>query len=240
MAVSNSTDFKETAQQLIIDAMAELGISEDEEPLEDIDLQKGLRALNRMLKAWQADGVMVWTLTEGMLALVYDQGAYAFGAGGVFTSVPFEIAEMRINRNGNDLPMNRLSRDEYMALPNKTARGYPTQFYYDRQRSGGTLYLWPTPDIGVGTVKFTYSRIIMDMDAGANDIDLPQEWHEAIVFGLAARLVGTYGMAGKPAAGRVEKMAAETYQTVKGFGLGEGQASVRVTPTNHYRGAANG
>lgn len=235
MAVSNSTDFHETAQQIIIDALGELGIANDEEPLEAVDLQKGLRALNRMFKAWQADGVMVWTLSSGTLSLVQGQEAYTFGAGGAFTSVPFEITEMRINRSGNDLPMERLSRDDYFALPLKTTQGYPTQFYYDRQRSGGTLYLWPAPDAGVGTLKFSYSRIIMDVDDGANDFDLPQEWHEAVVYGLAARLVGNFGMAGKPAAARVEALAQSSYQTVKGFGLAEGMASVRVTPSNRDR-----
>lgn len=235
MAVSGSTNFKETAQQLIIDALSELGVADDEEPLEAVDLNKGIRAMNRMLKAWQADGVMVWTLTEGTFPLVVGQQAYTFGPGGAFTGVPFEITDMRINRSGNDLPMYRLSREEYQAMPSKTNRGYPTQFYYDRQRSGGTMYLWPAPDTATGTVKFTYSRVIMDIDVGANDIDLPQEWHEAIVYGLAARLVGPYSQAGKPSAARVEALAQASYQTVKGFGLGEGQASVRVTPSNDYR-----
>src|SRR5690606_27436863 len=126
------------------------------------------------------------------------QESYAFGAGGDFTEVPFDISDdMRIRRQ-NDLPMIRLSRDEYMSLPSKAVQGYPTQWYYERQRSGGRLYVWPAPDGQAGTLKFSYRRIIMDVDSGADDFDLPQEWHEAVVFGLARRLVGTYGMSGKP------------------------------------------
>lgn len=230
MPVSNSIDFHETAQEIIQDALTELGVGADEEPLEAIDLERGIRALNRMLKAWQADGVMIWTYAEGELTTVLDQAGYTFGEGGDFDTVPFEILDLRINRGGNDLPMNRLSREEYYALPNKTNRGYPTQFYYDRQRAGGTLYLWPTPDTGLGTLKFTYRRVIMDIDNGANDFDVPQEWHEALVFGLAKRLVGAYGMAGKAEAARVEQEAERSYMTVKGFDIGEGIGSIRVTP----------
>lgn len=230
MAVSGSTDFTETAQEIITDALTELGVWAEEEPLEATDLQRGLRTLNRMLKAWQADGVMIWTYAEGQLTTVLDQASYDFGAGGDFATVPFEILDMRINRGGNDLPMNRLSREEYYALPNKTNHGYPTQFYYDRQRDGGTLYLWPTADTGLGTLKFTYRRMIMDVDSGANDFDVPQEWMEALVFGLAKRLVGAYSMAGKPEAVRVEQEAERSYMVVKGFDIGEGIGSVKVTP----------
>jgi hypothetical protein len=229
MAVSNSTDFTQTAQELIVDALAELGVLAEEEPLEATDLNRGLRIMTRMLKAWQADGVMAWTMTAGTLALVQGQASYAFGSGGDFTTVPLDIGDMEINRGSNDLPMNRLSREEYRALPNKTTQGYPTQFYYDRQRTGGTLYVWPAPDATAGTLKFTYRRIIMDMDAGANNIDLPQEWHDAIVYGLAYRLVGPYSMDGKPTAARLKAEAERSYQVVKNFDVGEGKGSLSVT-----------
>lgn len=229
MAVSNSVDFTQTAQELITDALAELGVHDDEEPLQAVDLQRGLRALTRMLKAWQADGVMTWTMTDGNLTLVQGQEAYDFGAGGDFTTVPLDIGDMEINRGSNDLPMFRLSREDYRMLPNKTTQGYPTQYYYDRQREGGTLYVWPAPDATGGTLKFTYRRIIMDMDAGANNIDLPQEWHEAIVFGLAKRFIGPYSMDGKPAAARIAAEAERTYQVVKGFDIGEGKGSLSIT-----------
>lgn len=242
MAVSNSIDFKETAIELISDALAELGVLADEEPLEAVDMERGLRAMTRMLKAWQADGVQIWTLTEGSIPLVQGDFDYLFGAGGAFTTVPFDITDCRIVRGGTSLPMLRLSREEYYALPNRLAtnQGYSTQFYYDRQRSGGTLFVWPAPDAMAGTLNFTYRRIIMDMDAGPNDMDLPQEWSEAVVFGLASRLIGPYAKAGTVEGNRVEAKAAETYQTVKSFDIGEGRASVRITPTNHYRASRNG
>lgn len=236
MAVSNSTDFNETAVEIIEDALAELGVHADEEPLQPADLQRGLRALNRLFKAWQADGVMVWTLTEGTLTLAQGDYDYAFGSGGAFTTVPFDIAECRIVRSGSSLPMLRLSRDEYYALPRRDIQGYPTQFYYDRQRSGGTLYVWPAPDALGGELEFTYQRIIMDVDDGANDFDLPQEWHDAIVLNLAKRLLGPYSMDGTATAARIAAEAEKAYLVVKGSNLGEGMASVRIAPAGYGRG----
>lgn len=229
MAVSNSTDFSQVASALVADALAELGVLAEEEPLEAVDLNRGLRTMTRMLKAWQADGVMTWTMTPGTFALVTGQEAYDFGAGGDFTTIPLDIDDVEINRGTNDLPMCRLSREEYRSLPNKTTQGYPTQFYYDRQREGGVLYVWPAPDTTGGTLKFTYRRLIMDMDASANNMDLPQEWHEAVIFGLADRMVGAYGVVGTPEAARVKKEADRSYLVVKGFDIGEGKGSLSVT-----------
>lgn len=240
MALSNSTDFTQTAESLIEDARAELGVNADEEPLQDYELERGLRLLNGMLKGWQAKGLMVWALTEGTLTLSEGEASYTFGSGGDVTTVPFEITDARISRSGSELPMIRLSRDEYDALPNKTNEGYPTQFFYDRQRSGGTLYVWPAPDSAEGSIIYTYQRIVMDMDGATNNFDLPQEWLEAIRYGLALRMIGPYGKAGTPAAAHVTREAARSYAEVEGFTLGEGKASVSITPDYDYRGYRRG
>lgn len=241
MAVSGSTDFKQTAQELIIDARAELGVQADEEPLQAVDLERGLRTLTRMLKTWQADGVEVWTFTQGSIPLVQGDLDYVCGAGGAFVTTPFDILECRVLRDGNSLPMFRLSRDEYLDLPNRTNQGYPTQFYYDRQRDFGTIYVWPAPDAALGTLEFDYRRIVMDADAGPNDMDLPQEWTEAIMFGLAKAMIGQYHKAGTPEAAWVMQEADRTYQIVKNYDIGEGKASVSITPDyDDYRGWRRG
>lgn len=234
MALSNSTDFTQAALSLIEDARAELGINADEETLETYELDRGLRLLNGMLKSWQAEGIMVWALTDGTITLTGGQRAYTFGSGGDETVIPFEITDCFITRDSNDLPMFRLSRNEYDDLPNKDNEGYPTQFYYDRQRSGGTLYVWPCPDDTAGTLTYTYQRIVMDMDTSTDNFDLPQEWLEAIRYGLAKRMIGVYGKSGTPDAARVMAEAERSYRVVEGFTLGEGKASVSITPDFDY------
>ena len=220
-----------TAQEVVEDALAELGVHQAEEPLQTVELNRGLRALNRMVKAWQAEGVMCWTYAEGSLTLADSDGSYSFAAGGDFVTVPFEITQMRVSHDGgNEIEMVRLSREDYYRLPNRTVEGFPTQFYYDRQRDSGTLYVWPEPDDALYDVTFTYRRIIMDLDAGANNFDIPQEWYEALVFGLARRLIGPYGASGKPVASRIIAEAERSYAIVKGFDVGEGMGSVTIVP----------
>lgn len=232
MTVSGTTTFSLTVSELVTEARGLLGIQASEEPLQAHELAQGIRALNMMLKAWQVDGVQTWTLTEGSFALAQGDYDYLFGAGGTFTTVPLEITDARIVRSSIDLPMNRMSREEYHALPLKTVEGYPTQFYYDRQRDGGTFYVWPAPDSTAGTIKFTYRRYIMDAGNGTDTLDFPTEWYEAIAYGLAKRLVPYYPGVNPKTLPLVLDMAATSYATVKGFDVGEGRGSLMIGPDN--------
>lgn len=236
MAVSNSTDFARTANELIVDALELLGKKGEEEPLQAYELERGLKWLNYLLKTWQADGVMGWTLTEGSLSLVASTASYAFSSGGAFTAVPVDIQQMRVSHDGgSEIEMTPLSRDDYYRLPVRTSTGHPTQFFYDRQRDSGTLYVWPVPSDGDFDVTFTYRRRIMDMDASTNSFDIPQEWYLAVVSGLAALLIPIYGKSGTPRAQDIRQQAGEAYNSIKGFDIDEGESSMFVLP-NDYAG----
>jgi hypothetical protein len=235
MAVSGSVDFNLSASEIIVEARRKIGIHDDEEPLENQDLQTGLRTMTMMLKTWQAEGVMCWTMTEGTLTLVQSDYDYVFGAGGTFTTVPLDILDCRITRNSSSIPMMRLSREDYYNLPDRSSEGYPTQFYYDRQRSGGTLYVWPAPDASAGTLNFTYRRLIMDMDASVDNPDVPQEWLDAMVYGLAKRLAENYGLAGTPDYANISAEAGRTYGVVKGLDVGEGMGTIMINPAGAER-----
>ncbi len=231
MAISTTTDFDLTAHEVITEARRKAGVHADEESISAADLVSDIRTLNLMLRAWQADGVMVWSYTEGTLTLVQGQASYSFSSGGDFTTIPFNIEDdMVINRGGNDLPMVRMSRDEYRSLPEKTTQGYPTQWYFDRQQIGGTLFVWPTSDATLGTLKFTYRRKLYDIDDQSNNFDIPSEWLDAVIYGLADRLMENFGMSATPAGQKITARAVTSYAAVKDFDTGEGEGSLFVTP----------
>ncbi len=235
MAVSNSTDFSMTALEIIKAARMKIGIHASEEPLADHEAVEGRRTLNMMLKAWQADGVTATFETEGQFNTVHGQSAYSFASGGDFTTVPINITDVRIARGGADLSMAELSREEYLAIPLKTTQGYPIQWFYDRQRENGSLYVWPAPDSTAGTLKFTYIRRIMDMDSNTNNIDLPQEWYEAVIYNLADRFAEDYGLVNTETAIKVSAKAQIAYETVKGFNTGQYRGSIRIVPATSSR-----
>lgn len=233
MTVSGTTAFDMTVSDIITYARGLIGIQDEEEPLTSVDLQRGITVLNMMLHSWQADGVQTWVRTEGTFALAQGDYDYVFGAGGAFTTVPVEITDVRITRSSRDLPMNRMSREEYQALPVKDTQGYPTQFYYDRQRDGGTFYVWPAPDATAGTIKFTYRRYIMDAGDGTKTLDIPKEWLEAVTSNLAVRLSPYYGGVDPARLSEVKELASVSYNVLKSFDTAEGEAVINIWPDDY-------
>lgn len=233
MTVSGTTAFSMSVSDVVTFARGMLGIQDEEELLTATDLARGTTVLNMMLHSWQADGVQTWVLTEGSFALAQGDYDYVFGAGGTFTTVPVEITDVRITRSSQDLPMNRMSREEYQSLPVKDTQGYPTQWYFDRQREGGTFYVWPAPDSTGGTIRLTYRRYINDAGNGTNTLDLPTEWLEAITSNLAIRLSPYYGGIDPQRLSEVKELASVTYNVLKSFDTAEGRGSINIWPDEY-------
>lgn len=62
------------------------------------------------------------------------------------------------------------------------ARGFPTNYF----REANDIILWPTPD-AVYTAVLRYTATLADLSV-SNDPSIPQEWHEAILYGGCWRL----------------------------------------------------
>lgn len=236
MAVSGSTDFSSTAVTILEDARRLLGVHAEEESLEAHELQTGIRFLTRMLKEWEVDPALgTWLYTEGSLALVDGDGAYTFQAGGDVTTVPFEIVHVRVSTSaGASIPLQRISREDYYRLPTPTSEGRPTQWFYDRQRDGGTLYLWPVPDSNDHDITYTYRRRIMDVDAGTDNLDIPPEWEEAVVNNLAVKLIPVYGRGGSPEAAQIITQAELSLGALKSFDVANDEGAVEILPDPFY------
>lgn len=229
MAVSGSTDQNSTAVTILEDARRLLGIHAEEESLANHEKDTGLRFLTMMLKDWQVDPDLgSWLETQGTLALTAT-ASFLFGSGGAFTTIPFEIVAVRISKSGgNEIPMTRMSRADYFDLPNKTSTGTPTQFFYDRQRDSGTLYVWPVPADATYTITFTYRRRIMDVDAGTDNLDLPPEWQWAVANSLAVQLIPVYGRGGTPEAAQVITQADVSLSKLKAFDISNDGGSITI------------
>lgn len=202
MATSGSTDFTMNARQIITRAFRLTKIiGGTEDPTAD-QAETGEEVLNLLLKTWSAQEHL-WIVTEGSQALTGGQASYSIAAARRMLSVRRRISSI-------DTPMQELSRQEYYDLPNKSQQGMPINWYFDPQRATRTLYLWLTPSTATAsttTIHFTYLRVIEDIDALENDPDVPQEWLEALIYNLAARLGPEFG-ADENALPRIEARAA--------------------------------
>lgn len=78
MALSGDITFNETRDQIIADAMTNIGALAAGETPSDNDTQFAARTLNRMLLAWQAQDLHLWLRTEAILFLQAGQNTYNF------------------------------------------------------------------------------------------------------------------------------------------------------------------
>lgn len=154
-------------------------------------------ALNVMIRQWAVDGLL-WCREFVTVPLIANQNNYVLGP---LSPSPMNRPTHVFNANrksssGNEIPMQPLTRSDWMVLPNKTnSPSPPVQYYYDRQTVNGVLYVWPVPQTGTTDV------LVLDVDRkmdfmvdNINAFDMPDEWIEAATYCLALRLAPEYGM----------------------------------------------
>jgi hypothetical protein len=169
---------------IVTDAFRKIGVCAHDEALTADMEAAGMRELRRMLLSWQNLRYNLWLTTEASITLT--------------TAVSYVLPERALrvhsvryrNASGIDLPINPMTRQEYYDLPIKTSTGIPHGWYYDRQVATGTLYIWqPLASVTTETLKVTYERPF-DEDDLLDDI--PPEWENAVLYGLAAQLATDY------------------------------------------------
>lgn len=219
MATSGSTDFNLVANEIIEKAFNILGVGSEGEAITARQYADGRKSLNLLVKAWGAKDHL-WIRTAGSVTLVATQANYALAT--LFSVKPMRVLEVRrrVTSSSLDTPLDEMSQQEYLEQPNKTSSGPPNSFYYDPQRTTGTLYVWPTPDATIAstmTLQLTYFRRIEDFDASDNDADLPQEWLRALVWNLADDLEPEYPVNDLRLATKIENRAAKYLAQLEAF-----------------------
>lgn len=197
MSTSGSIDFDQSATEIIKDALILIGGIADDATPTDSQLSYSMRALNRMAKAWSVKGLKVWQWREATLPLVVAKQSYTLGAGGnLVINRPLEIENARRVVDGVETEIRIASRNEYMDQPSKDSPGKPVFVYFDSQMTQSKLYVWPAPD-ATDSIKFSYKSYIEDFDSLANTPCFPPEWLDALVYGLALRLMPMYEVSGE-------------------------------------------
>lgn len=111
------------------------------------------------------------------------------------TSGTLSIERTYTGNTPTEIPLARISRDEYTNLPNKSfLSNRPLQYWLDRQTLSPVMNLWPVPNAEAETSQIVVwsQRHIMDVGTMTQQIEVPQRWYEAVVAMLAARLALEY------------------------------------------------
>jgi len=174
MATSGSRDFNMDVGEIIEEAYERCGL----EVRTGYDAKTARRSLNLMFADWANRGLNLWTVKQNVITLTEGQ------AQETLTADVVDVLEMVLRRDNTDYEVERISRGEYLTLPNKTTQGRPSQFYFDRQISP-VINLWAVPENSTDQLIYYYVQRIEDADALVNTTDMPFRFYPCMVAGLA-------------------------------------------------------
>jgi hypothetical protein len=232
MATSNSTNYSTDRNDLISGALRLVGAIPLGGTPTSSQISEASSALNMMVKAWQVDGLPLWAIKQYSLTLTASN-SYEIGLSKtVAIPKPLKVIQafLKDNTSNVDIPMRIITRDEYNRLGNKISEGYPIQIFYEPLLDYGVLHVYPKPNntaIANKTLVLVYQRPFEDFDASIDEPDFPQEWYEAIKYGLASRLAGEYGMDLNERRELIQEANAIKEQTL-GFGTEEGSFFIKA------------
>ena len=174
MALSGSTDFELAVDEYIEEAFERCGL----EIRTGYDLKTAKRSLNLLFSDWANRGLNQWTIEQKTQALTEDDGEYSLG-----TDV-IDILSMVVRRSSTNYNVTRVSRSEFLSIPNKTTSGRPPQFFLDRQITPN-LKLWPLPENSTDVLYYDALTRIQDADTMQNTIEVPFRFYPCLTAGLA-------------------------------------------------------
>jgi hypothetical protein len=124
----------------------------------------------------------------------------------ISSATNFTLTEFYLASAISDLPMTQFNRDEYVQQTNKTVQQRPcTNFYFDKLVEP-TITLWPLPNNDYDQLSVWRHRFVQDVGTLTQQIEVPQQWMESVIWMLAARVA--YEIPGVDPARRTEVIQA--------------------------------
>lgn len=177
MSTSGTTSFDLAIDDLVEEAFERCGIR----ATSGYQLKSARRSLNLVFLDWANRGLNLWTIEEATFPLT--QGVNEI-------SLPLDtvnVLETIIRQNNQgintDVYIQRISREEWLNVPDKTSQARPAQVYVQRSNTPKAFF-YPAAD---RNYTFVYYRIRRIQDAGAytNTADVNFRFLPCLASGLA-------------------------------------------------------
>lgn len=204
-----------TPVELINLALKQVGVLGVGQTAAAEDIADAFKMLNMMLAQWSVKRNVVHQILDVGFATDGRQ-TYTVGIGGdfnVFRPSRLQGAYCRqLTTLPIDYPLEVLkSQTDYGRISTKSMPSMPSTVYYDPQFPLSVLHVWPVAVAGYEI----HLQIIAPLEQFADpyqDINLPPEYEEALMYNLAGRLYPMYGMQPNPV---VIQLAGASLATVR-------------------------
>jgi hypothetical protein len=218
MTTSSSTDFEPNVAEFVEEAFERCGL----ELRTGYDLKTAKRSINLMLAEWANRGLNQWTVEQATQTVTQGTTSYTL------TANIIDILDCSLRRTSGgtttDLQMSRISRSEFLNIPNKASQARPSQFFFDKSIIP-VLNIWPAPENSTDILVFNKLVRMDDADKATNTMDMPFRFYPCFAAGLA------YYIAIKKAPERVvmlKEMYEEEFE--RAMSQDEDRASFRIAP----------
>ena len=178
MALSGSTNFEPNVAEFVEEAFERCGL----ELRTGYDLKTARRSINLMLAEWANRGLNQWTIEQDTQTVTEGTTDYSLNSNVI--DVLDVVLRRTVNQTQTDISVNRISRSEYINIPNKTTKARPSQFFLDKL-STPTLKIWPAPENSTDILVFNKIVRMDDADKPTNTMDMPFRFFPCFAAGLA-------------------------------------------------------
>ena len=177
MSTSGTTTFNLSIDDLVQEAYERCGMR----PQSGYQLATARRSLNLLFLDWANRGLNLWTIEQATYQLTQGTNEITLDA----ATVNVLEAIIRQNNQGinTDVYIERISREDWLNVPDKTSQARPAQFYVQRTNIP-KVFFYPMAD---QTYTFVYYRIRRIQDAGdyTNVTDINFRFLPCLASGLA-------------------------------------------------------
>jgi hypothetical protein len=187
MTTSGTFSFDPSFSQIMDEACERAGI--DPSTISSRHINSAKMSLNLMFTEWVVrDGDALYRVDQDTETVVASTTYFTPQSG------TMDLIDMVVDYNseGSDIPMTRMSRQDYLELSDKDETGRPTMYYVDQSNlNAPRVYIWPVPD---QSCTFTLDTLRYVETAGrlSETLDVHRPWLDACCAGLALRLAQKY------------------------------------------------
>jgi len=178
MATSGTRTFTLYVNEIIEEAYGRIG----GETITGKESSSARRSLNLMLKEWSNRSIQLWSVSESTQTLTSGTANYTLNS----YTIDVEEAVISVTNADDtrtDYEMERISRDDYLRIPDKSNSGRPSQYFVDKQLTP-IIYLYPTPD-DADTFRYKERKALEDITAATESVDIPNRFLPCAISGLA-------------------------------------------------------
>lgn len=195
MTVSATDVFSQTRDEIISDALANVGAIGPGESASGVMRDHAARALNRIVKAIDAEGQYLWRMSRLTFTTTASTASYTLNATAFDVDEPVSYLQ---TGGTSRVPLRPMARDDFMSLPDRTTTArVPARYFIEKTLSGAgrtllTMQLYPVPNTSSDTVEYAAAIRAKDYVTGADTSDFPASWLNCLLWGLTAELAPSY------------------------------------------------